>query len=711
MRKIAGLIVLLCFSVQVLSQNIISGKVTDRKGDAIAGANIYLKDTYLGASSDSLGNFSLNAEITGDSILVVSFIGYQNFELNLNNISTSDLKIVLSESSNNINAVTITAGSFDASDETKAVTMRPLDIVTTASGEGDIYGALNTLPGTQSVGEEGGIFVRGGEGYETKTYIDGMLVKSPYSSSMPDVPSRGKFSPFLFSGTMFSTGGYSAEYGQALSSALVLKTNALPPKDVSSVTLMSVGLGASHTKRWEKTSISANVNYTNLAPYYQVAKQDIDWEKAPEGWDASLLFRQKVGDEGMVKSFASFSKDNSTLNYPNIEQGGIDLIGLKSKNIYMNTVYNNMLSDKWQIMGGISYSFDNESIKINRNEVVTNENTYQARFKLTNFVSDALSVKYGVETIISDYKQDYFVAAEENTYRTSFNDEYLATFIEPEIKLSNWFAIRVGGRFEFSNLNSETSFQPRASLAAKLTTYSQVSFAYGTFHQAAQNDFRKFNSDLKAEKAEHYILNYQIVKKERTFRVEAYYKNYGNLTKYIALNFPEKESYSSTGTGFAKGVDIFWRDRGTFKNIDYYISYSFVDTERKYRNYPSMVQPGYTSTHNLSVVYKHWIAPINTQLGLTYSFTSGRPYNNPNEQGFMTGKTPEIHDLSANFSHLFNLFNRSAILHLSASNILGLSKIYNYRFPHVPDKNGQYQAYGVKPPAKRFFVLVFILSL
>jgi hypothetical protein len=421
MKKLIGLLFLITFSSQILSQTIISGKITDRQGNAIAGANIYLKGTYSGTSSDSLGNFILKAGVNETSVLVVSFIGYQNYQVKLSTRNLTNLKIVLKESSNNLNAVTITAGSFDASDETKAVTMRPLDIVTTASGEGDIYGALNTMPGTQSVGEEGGIFVRGGEGYETKTYIDGMLVKSPYSSSMPDVPSRGKFSPFLFSGTMFSTGGYSAEYGQALSSALILKTNALPEKDVSSITLMSVGMGASHTKRWEKTSLSANFDYSNLSPYYGFAKQDIDWEKAPEGVNSSLLFRQKLGDNGMIKSFVSFSKDNSRLNYPNIEYGGIDLISLKSQNVYVNSVYNDLISENWQIMGGISYNLDKENININQDEVNTDENTYQARLKLTNFVSDALTVKYGIETIISDYKQDYYFAAQENTFWNWFS--------------------------------------------------------------------------------------------------------------------------------------------------------------------------------------------------------------------------------------------------------------------------------------------------
>lgn len=76
---------------------------------------------------------------------------------------------------------------------------------------GDIYGALHTLPGNSFVGEDGGIFIRGGEGNEARTFIEGLLVHKPYTSRMPDLPARGRFSPVLFSGTMFSTGGFSAE--------------------------------------------------------------------------------------------------------------------------------------------------------------------------------------------------------------------------------------------------------------------------------------------------------------------------------------------------------------------------------------------------------------------------------------------------------------------------------------------------------------------
>jgi hypothetical protein len=94
----------------------------------------------------------------------------------------------------------------------------------------------------QKQGETGKIIVRGGDNNESATYMDGLLVSSPYYSSMPDLPSRGRFSPFMFNGVMFSTGGYSAEYGQALSSVLELKTPGLFDENITSLSIMDVGL-------------------------------------------------------------------------------------------------------------------------------------------------------------------------------------------------------------------------------------------------------------------------------------------------------------------------------------------------------------------------------------------------------------------------------------------------------------------------------------
>jgi hypothetical protein len=711
MKTIIYSIVLFLFEFASIAQSTFEGTVIDESGNPVTGANVFIKDTYFGATTDIEGKYKFVATITGNEILVVSFMGFDTHESPVTKEEYQKNDIELKESINSLNAVTITAGSFDASDEKKAVTMRPLDILTTPSSVGDIYGAFNSMPGTQKVGEEGGLFVRGGEGYEAKTYMDGMQVQNPYTSSMPDLPMRGRFSPNLFTGTFFSTGGYSAEYGQALSSALVLKTSGLPEKDIASVTLLSVGANASYTKRWENTSLSLDADYTNLEPYYALFKQDVDWNKAPESYGGTATFRKRAGNKGLIKSFASYSSSNSSLNYPNYEANQLQCIKLGNDNLYFNTVYNNEISSKWQLMTGISYNYDFENIHINTDIVDTKENAGQLRLKLTNEASEKFTVKFGVDANYLDYTQNYYVASEQTNYSTGFNEVLITGFAEAEIKLSSKFATRIGTRMEYSDLTQELNVVPRASLARKIGQNSQVSIAYGIFTQSAQYDFRKFNQDLEPETASHYILNYQYTKNDRVFRAEAYYKDYRNLIKYQTINLPDKETYNNLGSGYAKGVDLFWRDRTTFKNIDYFISYSFIDTRRNYKNYPNAAPPVYAAKHNLSIVYKQWFDKIQSLVGLSYNFASGRPYYNPNNENFMADYTKCYNDLSMNISYLTKVFNKQTVIHLSVSNILGFENVYSYRYSPNPNEDMIYEAHPVKAGAKRFVVLVFILSI
>src|SRR5688572_26335804 len=167
------------FSLSLVAdaQVTISGKVRDRK-KPISGVNIVLKNTYDGATSDSLGRFSFKTSEKGDFVLAATSIDYNAFEQKIrigNDPITID--IVLKEEVTELNAVVVTAGTFEASDKKKAAAvLDPIDIVTTASANGDITGALKTLPGAQQVGESEGLFVRGGTAAETKTFIDGTLV-------------------------------------------------------------------------------------------------------------------------------------------------------------------------------------------------------------------------------------------------------------------------------------------------------------------------------------------------------------------------------------------------------------------------------------------------------------------------------------------------------------------------------------------------------
>jgi hypothetical protein len=56
--------------------------------------------------------------------------------------------------------------------------------------------------------------------------------------------------------------------------------------------------------------------------------------------------------------------------------------------------------------------------------------------------------------------------------------------------------------------------------------------------------------------------------------------------------------------GMQKGFEVFWRDRKTLKNVDYWLSYSFLDTKRDYLNYPTAITPNFAANHTASLVVK-----------------------------------------------------------------------------------------------------------
>ena len=65
---------------QVGAQTIISGKVVDKKGKPITSANVYLENTYDGATTDIEGKFYFTTNETGKQTLIVSNINFQTYK-------------------------------------------------------------------------------------------------------------------------------------------------------------------------------------------------------------------------------------------------------------------------------------------------------------------------------------------------------------------------------------------------------------------------------------------------------------------------------------------------------------------------------------------------------------------------------------------------------------------------------------------------------
>ncbi|WP_367768541.1 TonB-dependent receptor [Flavobacterium sp. WC2421] len=707
MKSITTLITLF-FTTLLFAQATISGKVIDEKGKPIVGANVFIEGTYDGATSNEMGDFSFVTDEKGNQTLVVSFLIYETSKTQIDVANFQGKTIKLKENLNALDAVVITAGTMESGEKARVSVLKPLDIVTTAGSAGNIIAALQTLPGTQSVGEDGRLFVRGGEANETQTFVDGIRVAQPYGATTNNLPTRGRFSPFLFNGIAFSTGGYSAEYGEALSSVLLLNTEDNPDQNKTEISLMTVGLGLGNTQKWEKSSLSVNASYINLAPYQAAIPQNVDWNSPFQSLSGETVYRYNFNN-GILKLYAAFDSSKFDINQENINSPEKIRVNLNNDNFYLNTSYKGGFGTNWQITTGMSYGYSKNKIGLDLDQVDNDENAAHLKLKLKKSFSNYFKLSFGGDYFSTKFNED-FKPNLGTTNTNGYNSNIAAVFTEADVLFSKKFAAKIGLRASYNDLLDETALAPRLSLAYKVAKNSQFSLAYGDFSQSPSVDYIKYSKyhQFESEKAAHYILNFQYAKDSKTFRAEAYYKDYNNLVKYDTQDIAYNSVFNNTGSAYAKGLDLFWRDGKTIKNLEYWISYSYIDTKRDYKNFPVAATPSFVADHSLSIVTKYWISDWRSQIGFTNSFSSGRPYNNPNETQFMNGKTKSYNSLSFNWAYLISA---QKILYISVSNVLGTQNVFGYDYAKDPNAAGYYNRKTITPTADRFFFVGFFWTI
>jgi outer membrane receptor for ferrienterochelin and colicin len=724
------LITLIFFSTSAFAQTKVTGFIYDHKGKPVPGVSITLKDSYDGAVSDSSGSFSFTTTETGSHVIDVTNINYDDYQTNVDlNGQPVTLNISLKEKFNELKAVMVTAGSFEAGDSKRAATvLTSIDVATTAGSNADITAALKTLPGAQQIGNQDGLFVRGGTGEETKQFIDGTLVNNPYYTTVPDIATRGRFSPFLFKGTVFSTGGYSALYGQALSSAVILESIDMPEKSAATAAIspIVVGGGVQQLSKNKNFSWGVDYNYVNLVAYFNIVKQTPDYFKMPQfhSGDANFRIRTKGG---IIKYYTTFNYSNLGLRRPDIDSSIYkDAFGVINHNWYNNLSWRQALGNGWKMNLGMSYSTNRDDItqqiqdSSNQPKVFNYQPWISKNFQLKSRqdltqIKEVFEKKLGGLSAIRfggeywyGYNPTNYINTDSNVV-SSLKDNYAALFAESDIYVTNNIALKLGARYEYSSIIKKANIAPRISMAYKAGRGAQVSLAYGVFYAKPLVNELFYSTNLGYTKATHYIANYQRNIDNRIFRVEAFYKKYDDLVK----TFP---SYNNNGTGYAKGIELFLRDKKTFKNIDYWISYSYLDTKRDFQNYPAELEPNFAAKHTASLVVKKFITEWKAGFNATYTFATGRPYydflyNYPDNKFHIAdqGRTRNYNSMGISAEYLPSLGKQDAktfiVFFASVTNLLGQNQVYGYNYSY----NGLNKE-PILPPAKRFYFIGCFLS-
>ena len=711
--------------IHLHAQTIVSGKVVNSKKQPVAAASIRIKESNIGVNADSLGIFSLSISEKGKRTLQISSVGYNTKEMQINlGDSAFHLEIVLKDEAKALADVVVSAGSFEASDKAKGASLTPMDAVTVAGNGGDISNAMRSLPGAQQIGEKEGLFVRGGTGEEAKQFIDGTLLKNPNYASVPGILQPARVNPFLFKGILFNTGGYSALYGDALSSALILESVDLPDQSSASLHIfpMSVGAGFQKLAANNNSSYGINTNYGSYALYNKVVEQKPDFFHAPEYIETDANFRIKTSKTAMLKFYTNYGYNNTGMLNPDTDSSNLlSSFQTKGSNMYANLSYKESFAHKWKIDAGLAYNYNKQDITnkledsnhgqlfisyypYNEKNNVTNINSNfaQARVVLTKMFNHNHALRFGAEYFYNNDNYTY------NDTLTKLNDNLVAAFAEGDIRISKNIAARIGVRAEHSTLLQQSTVAPRISVAYKFNDGGQINMAYGIFYQKPEIIFLAQNRDVDFTQATHYIINYQKKAGNRLFRIEAYYKKYKNL-------ITTEPSVTNAGDGYARGIELFWRDKKTFKNFDYWVTYTYLDTKRKFLNYPYSMEPTFATPHTTSIALKRFFQDINLSANMSYSLATGRPYYDirTNESGknavYGKGTTNWYNAMNLSFAYLFSMFKKWRNKDFSGigfgiNNVFGNKQIFGYNYSY----DGMHKVPITQPARRSYYIGIFM---
>jgi hypothetical protein len=700
---------LLLMTTTVEAQIRISGQVKDNSGNPLPYSSIFIENTIDGSTSDSLGKYNFTTHEKGKKVLVASFIGYETKKDTI----ILDKKVIihdmiLKEHSVAMQEVVVTAGSFEANNERVVTVLKPLDIYTNAGAGGDIMGAIRTLPGAQAQSDQTGLFVRGGDANESTVIIDGMVVQNPFSTDVPGVSQRSRFTPFQFKGMSFSSGGYGAKYGQALSSILELNTFDMPDNNNANLSVGLTGVAASGTIKWKSSAVELTGHYDNATPFYSLANTNFHFYEPPTGGGFSAKYMLKNTEKDLLKIFIKYDVASSGTDIPSpFNPDTIIPYGLHNSNVYFNSSYMHRVG-KLVVRTSISGSNNEDKIHWGDSLLDNKDWRMQGRAEASYAFSGKLNLLVGTELQRYQFDQNF------DTMDLYFNELLTAGYAELEWKPAVWFALKPGIRYEYSNLIEKSSLGPRLALAIGTGKYSQISLAGGIYFEDPAKKYLMVGYHPDFQKAVHYIANYQLIKNDRTFRIEAYYKSYNQLVRELHGYYDPNPyrfvygPFDNSGSGYAQGVEIFWRDKALIHNFDYWISYSYIDTKRLYENFLYKTTPGFVSNHNLNILAKYFIDPLQINIGVSYTYASGKPYYNPQKTSssdFMSDRTPDYNDLSMNLSYLLTVGRYFAVAYISIDNITNNKNIYGYRYSSDGTKH------AVEPALYRWIYAGFTISL
>ncbi|MGH7554782.1 MAG: TonB-dependent receptor [Longimicrobiales bacterium] len=679
------------------SPEAIQGRVMSDGGGPVGAANVFLLETLEGALTDSTGRFAIRSAIAGEATLVIKARDFREWRLRVVLPSAQPVVAVLITELVRLAPIEVRAGSYIATDAPD-VSLTSLQVVTTPGTQADVYRALQTFPGLQQVDEGAGLFVRGGDVGETRVFLDGALVLSPYRYESPTGGFFGAFDPFLLDGIFFSSGGFGARWGDALSGVASLQTRGRPDRLTGGFTASLAAFSGSVSAPLPRgLGVHATATRSHTRLLFDVNGSTSDFTRVPEGRDLSGSIVWKYGRDGEVRVFA-------------IDQWnklGVVVDEASYSGAFEADEEHDMVVASWRDrVGRIRTELAAATARAQRDQsfgvfaLETSERVDQVRGLAAFEPAAGLMITLGGDLerrtarfagSVPEEGYDIAPGARREVFSSSVDGDRQSVFIEGDAWLRGRLRLTAGLRSDHSTLTDRWTADPRLAAALRIAEGATLTAAWGRYHQVPTPFFYESaigDTTLGPMRATHWILGGQFGEEGVLLRVEGYVKRYRELAQWT-----RSYDVARNGTGTSRGLDVFFR-WPAFLGFTGRTAQSFIRARRTDPDEGVVTRSPFDISHVAATVLERrfgarWsaAAAYRTATGRPYTEVTGADYDAvqavwvPRYGAPMAERMPEFRRLDLSASYLLTLFGADfTVLFVGVTNALDRENLYSYRY-------------------------------
>ncbi len=709
----------------------VNGYVKDSEtGETLISANVAFLENNRGASTNTLGYFTITNVQPGTYTLAASYIGYQQYRREITLTSGENLRIDIELIPDFVQGEEIIVESEAEKEELKSIgtaqVKTELIKALPAIFEADVFRSIQYLPGVKAASDfSSGLYIRGGSPDQTLILLDRTTVYNPSHF----FGFFSTFNPDAIKDVRLYKGGYPAEYGGRLGSVLSIYNKDGNSKEMAgTVTLGMLASRAAIEGPYKKGSYMFAVRRSTLEPLLAALRQSTD--NIPSlfyfyDFNGKITLDASQNDKfslaaytGTDKVVFPFATDAEfILNYGNQTISG-----------NWTHIFNEKLFSNFVLTGSRYFNFP--EFEFGGTPFTRENNIYDFSIKsdLEYLPNEKHQISTGIWSGVFTLKlQDRF--DNQDSFSSRIQAKYSSFYVQDTWRPNDLWKIIGGVRANYFSDGDYMRIEPRLSVEHKLTDRVRLQAAYGRYNQfftlITNEAFSGFDIWLTSDEGinpaygDQYVLGAKTIPFENYgLDVEVYYRSMEDLFELDPfLPDPAGLAYPDlfrVGSGYAYGMEVmFEKQVGRFNG---FIGYTLGYTWRKFpgfnvapgdgNNQARFYPPKYDRRNDVNLIMNYdlsrkwkltsaWVYAT----GQAYTLALGRyaRYDDPFSTGdpidnFTVGKVnasrlPSYHRLDLSFSRKGKFFNiGDSELQLQIINVYSRKNVWfqNFDFEENP---------------------------